>query len=458
MLYWILRPVCRLILWIFFRKIEVQGIKNLPEKGPLILAGNHPNMLLDALLLAAYSSRKVHYLAKSTLFKNPLSRMFLSSCGVIPLYRRMDNPAEMEKNQSSFEACYKILEKGGTIGIFPEGTSHAKPHLMSLKTGAARIALETEERNQNGLGIKILPVGLNFGHRETFRSQVLVLYGKPLEITDYLEMQRQDSREAARLLTGKIEEGLREVTLNINTFEDAEFIEKIEQIYRKEFLKQNVEMSEKHRLLTNLTFNQMLVDGYHYFDKTRPARVKNLKGEIDNYLDMIHQSDLHPDIVGLKIGRFRALFYLLSNLVLFLLGLPLALYGILNHFVPYQIPRWTAKKQGALLEEIATIKLIIGIMVFPCFYILQTLGVFFLASPEWAALYFISLPLSGLFTMVYLDHMILFLRGLWIYLRFVLHRDLKLLLEKKKSLILSELNQLTGEYMEIRKKEKENYE
>ena len=160
--YGYLLPLARSLLRLFFRRIEVKGRKEVPTLGAVIFAANHPNMLMDALVLATTQPRTLSFLAKATLFHSPWLGRFLAATGVLPVYRRSDSPDETDKNVLTFGACFELLETGGAIALFPEGVSHGRQAVLPLKTGCSRIALECEARNGFNLGIAIIPVGLYY--------------------------------------------------------------------------------------------------------------------------------------------------------------------------------------------------------------------------------------------------------------------------------------------------------
>src|SRR5215471_2800770 len=110
---------------VFFRQIEVAGIENIPP-GPVIFAGNHPNSLIDPILIITTCGRKVHFAAKDTLFKGRIMRAVLRGLGAVPVARKDDHGSggRGATNESAFAAMFEVLERGGTIGIFPEGLSH----------------------------------------------------------------------------------------------------------------------------------------------------------------------------------------------------------------------------------------------------------------------------------------------------------------------------------------------
>src|SRR5262245_44342605 len=176
--YRILTWFLRLVTRVFFRQVEVAGSEHVPATGPVLFAGNHPNSLIDPILIITSCGRDVHFAAKDTLFKGRLMRAVLRGLGAVPVARRADH-GDGASNDAAFEHMFGVLEAGGAIGIFPEGLSHDESQLAKLKTGAARLALGGAARTS---GVAIVPCGLTFIHPKRFRSRVLVQYGPAIEI------------------------------------------------------------------------------------------------------------------------------------------------------------------------------------------------------------------------------------------------------------------------------------
>jgi 1-acyl-sn-glycerol-3-phosphate acyltransferase len=159
--YAAVRLVVRFWLWFFFKPVDVRHPERVPVIGPVLLCINHPNNLIDSLVVGAALPRKVHYLAAATLFRNRLIARFLRACGAIRVYGKKDDPNRMDPNGEAFAACFQALERGHLIAIYPEGTTHAEPHVQRLKSWAARIALGYETVRPDELSL--IPVGLTFG-------------------------------------------------------------------------------------------------------------------------------------------------------------------------------------------------------------------------------------------------------------------------------------------------------
>ncbi len=121
------------------------GGETVPRRGPVLLVANHPNSLLDPLLVAAVAGRPVRFLAKAPLFADWKIGWLIRAAGAIPVYRRADDPASMDRNEEMFRAVHAALAGGAAVGIFPEGLSHSEPALAPLRTGAARIGGRSSE-------------------------------------------------------------------------------------------------------------------------------------------------------------------------------------------------------------------------------------------------------------------------------------------------------------------------
>ena len=90
MLYHLLRPIAITGINLFYNSISVEHQDRIPKKGPVIFAANHPNTMMDPLIVAASCGRRVSFLAKSTLFLNSIVSRLLSMIGIIPVYRKSD--------------------------------------------------------------------------------------------------------------------------------------------------------------------------------------------------------------------------------------------------------------------------------------------------------------------------------------------------------------------------------
>ncbi|MCA0872306.1 lysophospholipid acyltransferase family protein [Seohaeicola saemankumensis] len=191
-----LRGLARLVLSVFFRDVVVIGADRFPAGGPVIVVSNHLNSLIDGVALTAALPRMPRMLAASIIWDNAPLRPLLAAAGVIPVFRLQDVGPGNTRHRDTFEQTWELLAGGGVLSLFPEGASHNEPHLLPMKSGAARIALETGKQ-RGPLDIRIVPVGLFYEAKTVFRSRALVEIGDQLDIGPDLDRYR-DGDAAAR--------------------------------------------------------------------------------------------------------------------------------------------------------------------------------------------------------------------------------------------------------------------
>ena len=213
-----------------FYRLTVDGTR-VPRSGPVLLLANHPNSLVDAVVVAAVAQRPVRFLAKAPLFSDPKVGWLVRASGAIPVYRQADDPALMSRNADMFRAVHAALAAGSAIALFPEGISHSSPSLAPLRTGAARIALGAAA--ERGSTFPILPVGIVLRDKATFRSDAHVVIGAPVDWDDLAGAGPADSA-AVQSLTARLDAALRSVTVNLEAWEDAPLVEAAESVWAAE--------------------------------------------------------------------------------------------------------------------------------------------------------------------------------------------------------------------------------
>lgn len=197
MIYGVLRWIAGVALHWFYGDIRVVGREKIPHHAPLLIAVNHPNALVDSLVIGWLMPRRVVMTAKATLLNNPVIAVLFRVLGVVPLRRTRDElptPAGKQpdpaRNASAFQEMLEVLACNGAVLIFPEGTSHSNRELAPLKSGLARIALQA--RDANTTSVQIVPIGLVFENKATPGSIVGVRVAAPIDVDtwtgDYNEL------------------------------------------------------------------------------------------------------------------------------------------------------------------------------------------------------------------------------------------------------------------------------
>jgi glycerol-3-phosphate O-acyltransferase/dihydroxyacetone phosphate acyltransferase len=326
----------RLVLRVFFRRIEMVGLERVPGDGGVIFAVNHPNGLIDPLFLLCFTPRPVSFLAKAPIFRYPLIGFFARAFESIPVYRKQDETKG--SNSEMFARTRALLARGGSIAIFPEGTTHSDARLRELKTGAARIALGS------GSEQVIVPTGIYYTEKKTFRSSVLVYFGEPIVVPPAaLDESGEPLREQAEELTRKIERGLHEVTLQADSIAALELIARGEKIF-----------SDTDSLADELELRRRFVDGYHYLAQHDPKRLVELESMVRRF-----EADALPPRGRRSIGTMAMLVVLL----------PIAIAGAIINYPTYRLVGFLANRMTDEEEVVATIKFVAAVLLFPITWI-----------------------------------------------------------------------------------------
>ena len=396
-LYPLMRLLGRIILRIFLRHIDIRLRAPVPETGPIVLASNHPNSLLDPLAVIAVTRRPVRFLAKSGLFSFPPIGWALRSFGVLPVYRRSDNPAKMLDNERTFEACHRVLGRGGAIGIFPEGVSHANPEIKQIKTGAVRIALESEEKAGFSLGVRIVPMGLTFPERSRFRSELGIHVGEPIDLAPHLEEYRRDPKETVRRVTGILEERMKHLVLHLDRVELAATVEEVASLYRDELADDLERSGHADEAADRFGMSRAIARAVQHYASTDPEVTARVESAVKAYFGHLRRSGLHDVAVRELDDPTRGTAWIVRLLLLGLVGLPFALYGTVNSFLPWLLTRVLGPRLATDPVDIAERKIYVGMAAFTLFYAGQVTAAWLLLGPRLAAGYAVSLVPTGLF-------------------------------------------------------------
>jgi 1-acyl-sn-glycerol-3-phosphate acyltransferase len=404
----------RITVRVFFRSITVRNRELIPDKGPLMLLANHPSTFMDPIVIATILNRKVFFLAKGELFKSRFAKWLLPKFNMIPVYRKQDDPNQMSKNQETFKKCFEHFEKGGVILMFPEGISITERKLRPIKTGAARIVLGAETRNDFKLGIQVVTIGLNYDNPHKFNRDLFINIDAPIKAIDYKEQYAVDNFKAAENLTEEIRSRLEKLVIAIEDEKADSLVKDIEMLYKYK-LSKDLGISKDDKLSEfNMTKN--IIETVNYYLENDIQRVETIRLRIKHYFNNLNLLGL-DDIDLAKNQKNRSFFKSnIQALFTVIIGFPVYLYGLINNYLPFEIPGWLAKKISKSIEFRGAIGMVGGMFTFLIFYTTQIILVWKYSHIKWLTIiYGAGLPLSGVFTYWYF-HVIGEIRTKWMLL------------------------------------------
>jgi 1-acyl-sn-glycerol-3-phosphate acyltransferase len=154
----------------------------LKEKGPLLLACNHPNSFLDGVILATIFEQPLYSLARGDVFRKPFTRKLLGMLNLLPVYRTSEGVENLGSNYDTFSNCIDIFRKNGIVIVFSEGKCINEWHLRPLRKGTARLALATWNQN---IPLRVLPVGINYSSFRRFGKNIILNFGEVITDHDF---------------------------------------------------------------------------------------------------------------------------------------------------------------------------------------------------------------------------------------------------------------------------------
>jgi len=423
---------CRLVVRIFYRELEITGLENVASNNGLILCANHVNALVDVVVLQASTDKNIRPLARSGLFANPFLSIILNLIGAVPIFRRNDPGTDPSKNKDSFSKCYELLDQNETIIIFPEGQSHSDPHINKLKTGAARIALGAI--STNGKQPAVIPVGLTFSRKGKFRSDVLVQYGETIDLSSPKSL---DSFESVELVTDRIKQALAKVTLNADSWEDIYLISRLEKFFALRRGKYR-----KGQLKDRFNALQRLIDAQRVLRVYEPDKVRSLVTQLRGFERLCKCCGIRDYHLTIKYKPLLVTLYFLRLVTILLIGLPIALWGLANSFIPYQLTRVVARRIAKGPDQYDTANVSFGMFFFSIFWVTQTYMVYRYLGTSMSLFYLASIMISAPFALKLRKEYHIVIDNVKIFLLFMRKKQLRQHLETKRKEIEVELAKL----------------
>ena len=371
--------LARSLAEIFFGRLRIIGVENLrPDQGA-ILAANHPNTFLDPLLITAIAPGRLHYWAKSTLWKLPMLGGVLDSLGALPVYRRQDSPSRSGGNKQTLNIAAKKLEHGAHILIFPEGVSEPGLSLKPIKTGAARLGFQALEAGGWKNDIVIAPIGIDYHEPTIFRTHVTIRIGKPVSLLSYKSAYEAHPRNTVLEITETVSERLKDLLPHLEEPELETLVLRIQRLYGDQILQIMNERDET-------AARKAISEAVNHYQKLDPDTVYLFNQRVGAYFTEREMWSGKDDPA--KPGVLEILKMLLGFF-------SIATYGLLVNWIPYRLTGKFAEWLTVSPVWKATAKMVLGGMIFGLYYIF--VGVLFSTplGPLSACLIVLSMILSA---------------------------------------------------------------
>ena len=394
----LLLAMCRVMLRIFFRRIEVAGAEHVPEGGKVMFALNHPNGLIDPLFILCLAGRPVSFLAKAPLFSMPVVSYFVRTFRCLPVYRKQDQQ-DPEKNRATVKEAIELLSSGNALALFPEGTSHSNPRLKPLRSGAARIALAATAASEEP-AVRVVPAGLYYSRKHAFRSNALLLFGEAL-VTEKVELDDgfEPAREQVNVLTEELARRIAQLTLQADDADLIALAKSAERIVNA--VARDDGDVEPPDMAQRLDLRRRLLEGYQKLED---------RADVARLVERIRAHEATMRSLGLKLDaplryeRREVLSYAIRTALYTALLLLPALVGLLTNYVTYRIVGYLAFRYAKdSLDVAATAKVLGGFLLFPASWIALGVAAAFAFGPLWLVFVVLGCPLLGYAALVFTE-------------------------------------------------------
>jgi 1-acyl-sn-glycerol-3-phosphate acyltransferase len=375
---------------VFYRKVIVLGRENINPDDPVIFAPNHQNALMDALAVLFTNKGQNVFLARADIFKRKSIAAVLYFLKILPVYRIRDGFSSLKGNDEIFTKTIDVLKNKNGLVILPEGDHAGFRRLRQLKKGICRVAFQSSEATGFTLKIKIIPVALEFSNYSRFRQVLTVAYGKPIEVSDYFESYKVSPERALNELRARLSDEMKSNMIHIESEADYEAIDELRSMINGRF-------SDDIRI-PKLFRDRILVNKMNLLKSSNPPlyeRICSLSIKVKE-----KAKELKTDYRLLEKKK-HPLGWLIAGMIGIVLTFPLFIYGNIFNLTFLEIPNLQIRKIKDPQFH-SSIRYAISFALAFVFLPLYLIVSLFIFSSWWLGLlFFLTLPLSGLFAWNY---------------------------------------------------------
>lgn len=377
---------------LYFRKEHVLGLENVPTNGtPLIVVSNHQNCLNDPLCVCLQlTDRRMNFIARANVFKNPIFNKALRAMGLLPAYRMShEGLSAVSKNQETFDDAEKALNDGETLMLYPEADHQDKRWLGKFKLGYLRIAFAAAEKMEFKQDLMILPSCNHYSNYFHARTEMLIRFGKPISLQPYYEKYQEAPRETMMEVNKVVREAIKEMMLHV---EDLENYDQIDFLRENEYGKKYaVEHGFNYNYLpSKLLSDQSLVNALQKASEEHPEEMAEIYKDTETLKNGIKQLKIRDWLFQKKSGAGAAALRGLGLLIL----LPLFIVSIIPTALLFIIPEIFLKKLIKDQMFYSSFNVAVSALVsVPICLIIPIIFIWIFAGFWWALGYFVAFPI-----------------------------------------------------------------
>jgi len=371
----------------YYGEYIVIGKENIPTGCPIIFAPNHTNALMDALAVHVIAPPKlsVIFLARADIFNNKMAAKALDMAKIMPAFRMRDGVENLGRNQEIFDKCVDVLHHNMALGIMPEGNQEVERKLRPLVKGIFRIAFAAQQKYGNKPGVKIVPIGLDFGDIIKAGKHIIITVGKPIEVSDYMVEHANNPVTAMNEIREKLKKSLNDISFNLATDKYYESFEIATEVCNTDYLnKLQLPNQTEYRFVVRQKIAKKLVE----LESNEPEKAELLSSHCNEYAEKLKKLNLRNWV--LEQAPFNSLWLISDSLLLFW-TFPLFISGLIVNFLPFFLPVFIRKKifKTEFTGFFSSLQYALGLFTFPIFYIVQTILFWSLTNfPLWVSILF----------------------------------------------------------------------
>ena len=380
----------------FYRNIRVIGAEKVPDKGQVIFTPNHQNALMDAICILRTKNRQPVFVARADIFQKPVIAKILIFLRILPIYRKRDEVNTADNNQETFDILLKVLHHGLAVGIMPEGTHNKTKHLRVLQKGVFRLAMQAQEKYGNSPGVKIVPVGIDYSDTRKVRSDVIINYGKAIEMSDFYDLYVENQAKAFKLLQNTLSEKMKEGMIDIENEEFYNEIERISVFYEKRAI-QRLGMNPREAS-TLLHVRQRIIAAIQKLAEQDHETMAGLCALIKEYVAIIEKHNFRDWVIERQPYSFAGLFL---RSLLAIPGIPFWILGMLSNYLPYKLCSLGSRKIKDP-QFVSSVQFVLSLILFPVYYLIMIILMIIFIPNIWGILVLVALLIPfGLFAFKY---------------------------------------------------------